>query len=71
MAVRGIRRGEGLVIALLIWLCSLAVIGLLVTPTFGASIAVTLALILLLVLLALCMALCTATTGAEWRSRSC
>lgn len=49
---------ETMILTLTVWLCSLVVVGLFVTPFFGVRLAGTLALGLLIVLLALCWSLC-------------
>jgi hypothetical protein len=49
---------ELMLITLVVWLCSLAIIGLLVAPLFGAKVALTTAALLLVVLLALCWGIC-------------
>jgi uncharacterized phage infection (PIP) family protein YhgE len=49
---------EMMLIVLVVWLCSLALIGLLVTPLFGAQVGLTVAAVLLVALLALCWGIC-------------
>lgn len=49
---------ETMGVSLVIWLCSLVVIGLVVTPWLGPQIAGVVALGLLLMLLAICWGVC-------------
>lgn len=49
---------ETMATTLVIWLCSLAVIGLVVTPLFGAQVALVTALGLLVALLFGCWVIC-------------
>ena len=55
----GAGRGIGfvLLVALLLWLCTLPVVGLAVLPAFGAAVATGTAVVLMLVLIALSWAL--------------
>lgn len=49
---------ETMVVVLIVWLCSLALIGLVVTPLFGARVAGVVSVALLLALIAICWGIC-------------
>lgn len=49
---------EMMLIALVVWLCTLVLIGLVVTPLFGPQVGLTTAVVLLIALLALCWGVC-------------
>lgn len=49
---------EMMLIVLVVWLCSLVLIGLVVTPLFGPQVGLTTAIVLLITLLALCWGAC-------------
>lgn len=49
---------EMMLLALVVWLCSLVLIGLVVTPLFGPQVGLTTAIVLLIALLALCWGVC-------------
>lgn len=49
---------ETMLVVLVVWLCSLVLIGLIVTPLLGARTAGILAISLLVALLALCWGIC-------------
>jgi hypothetical protein len=50
-------------LTLVVWLCSLVLIGLIVLPLFGAKIALVAATALLLASLAVCRGICTYHIG--------
>ncbi|MCL6554353.1 MAG: hypothetical protein K6W08_14720 [Firmicutes bacterium] len=60
-------RATAMLTGLLLWLCTLPLVGLLVLPWFGARTAVVGALVLLVVIVAACYALCTRQTTASGR----
>jgi hypothetical protein len=49
---------EEMALALLLWLCSLPIVGLIVLPVFGLTAAGLVAMVLLLVAMAVCWLLC-------------
>jgi hypothetical protein len=52
-------------LTLVVWLCSLVLVGLIILPLFGAKVAWMAALVLLVLSLALCWGICAYHTGKE------
>ncbi len=62
---------ETMILALVVWLCSAVLVGLVVVPIFGTQVALATGLGLLLVLLAVCWGICgyRAVNDKEGRGR--